>query len=142
MALEKRAQGTLSGLKQFILRGNVVDLAVGVVFGAAFSGLVNSIVKDLITPLIAAIFTQPDFSQIQFTIHGSKFMLGDFLNTFISFLILACVVYFFIVLPMNALVSRSRRAPPPDPTTKKCPECRSEIPLDAKRCMYCTQPVI
>lgn len=141
MQLEKRAHGALSGFKQFILRGNVVDLAVGVVFGAAFSGLVNSIVKDLVTPLIAAIFTQPDFSQIQFTIRGSKFMLGDFLNTFISFVILAFVVYFFIVLPMNALVARSRKEPPQDPTTKKCPECRSEIPLDATRCMHCTQVI-
>src|SRR4051812_39971473 len=88
MELEKSAHGALNGFKQFVLRGNVVDLAVGVVFGAAFSGLVNGIVKDLVTPLIAAIFTQPDFSQIQFTIRGSKFMLGDFLNTFISFLIL------------------------------------------------------
>src|ERR1700741_1512850 len=95
MAIEKKAQGALGGFKQFILRGNVVDLAVGVVFGAAFSGLINSIVKDLITPLIAAIFTQPDFSQIQFTIRGSHFMLGDFLNTFISFVILAPVAYFF-----------------------------------------------
>jgi large conductance mechanosensitive channel len=141
MELEKHAQGALSGFKQFILRGNVVDLAVGVVFGAAFSGLINSIVKDLITPLIGAVFTQPDFSQIQFTIRGSKFMLGDFLNNAISFLILALVVYFFIVLPMNALIARSRKGPPQDPTTKKCPECRSEIPLDAHRCMYCTQPV-
>jgi large conductance mechanosensitive channel len=141
MQLEKRAKDTLSGFKQFILRGNVVDLAVGVVFGAAFSGFINSIVKDLITPLIAAIFTQPDFSAMAFTIHGSKFMIGDFLNTFISFIILATVVYFFIVLPMNALIARSRKEPPQDPTTKKCPECRSEIPLDAKRCAFCTQPV-
>src|SRR4051812_19355218 len=105
MAFEKHAQGALSGFKQFILRGNVVDLAVGVVFGAAFSGLVNSLVKDLITPLIAAIFTQPDFSQLQFTVRGSKFMIGDFVNTFLSFVILATVIYFFIVLPMNALIS-------------------------------------
>jgi len=141
MELEKKAQGTLGGFKQFVLRGNVVDLAVGVVFGAAFSGLVNSIVKDLITPLIAAVFTQPDFSQIVFTINGSKFMLGDFLNVFISFIILAAVVYFFIVLPMNALIARSRKEPPPDPTTKKCPQCKSEIPIDASRCKYCTQAI-
>jgi large conductance mechanosensitive channel len=141
MELEKRAKGTLNGFKQFILRGNVVDLAVGVVFGAAFSGLVNSIVKDLITPLIAAVFKQPDFSSMQFTINGSKFMLGDFLNTFISFALLAVVIYFFIVLPMNALISRSRKEPPQDPTTKKCPECKSEVPLDAHRCAYCTQVI-
>ena len=139
MEFDKRAQGALAGFKQFILRGNVVDLAVGVVFGAAFSGLINAIVKDLVTPLIAAIFTQPDFSQIQFAIRGSKFMIGDFLNVFISFLILATVMYFFIVLPMNALIARSRKEPPPDPTTKKCPECKSEIPIDAHRCAHCTQ---
>jgi large conductance mechanosensitive channel len=141
MQLEKQAHGAFSGFRQFILRGNVVDLAVGVVFGAAFSGLVNSIVKDLVTPLIAAIFTQPDFSRIEFTIRGSHFMLGDFLNTAISFLILALVVYFFIVLPMNALISRSRKEPSPDPTTKKCPQCLSEIPIDARRCAHCTQPI-
>src|ERR1700675_1814991 len=104
MALQQQAKGALNGFKQFVLRGNVVDLAVGVVFGAAFSGLVNAIVKDLVTPLIAAVFTQPDFSQIQLILHGSKFMIGDFLNVFISFIILAFVVYFFIVLPMNALI--------------------------------------
>jgi len=139
MEIEKRAKGTLNGFKQFILRGNVVDLATAVVFGAAFSGLINSIVKDLVTPLIAAIFTQPDFSAIQFTINGSKFMVGDFLNSFISFIILAAVIYFFIVLPMNTLISRSRKEPSPDPTTKKCPQCKAEIPIDASRCMYCTQ---
>jgi len=138
MQIEKKAVSTFNGFKQFILRGNVVDLAVGVVFGAAFSGLVNSIVKDLFTPLIAAIFTQPDFSQLQFTIHGSKFAIGDFINTFLSFIVLAIVVYFFIVLPMNALIERSRRGPPADPTTKKCPECKSEIPIEATRCKFCT----
>lgn len=141
MQIEKNARGALNGFKQFILRGNVVDLAVGVVFGAAFSGLVNAIVKDLITPFIAAVFTQPDFSQIQFTLRGSKFMVGDFLNVFISFVLLTVVVYFFIVLPMNALVARSRKEPPPDPTTKKCPECLSEVPTEAKRCRYCAQPI-
>lgn len=139
--LEKRAGSALNGFKQFILRGNVIDLAVGVVFGAAFSGLVNAMVKDLITPLIAAMFMQPDFSQIQFSINGSKFMVGDFLNVFISFILLAVVVYFFIVLPMNTLVARARKEPPADPTTKKCPECKSEVPLDARRCAYCTQQI-
>ena len=141
MEIEKRAANTFNGFKQFILRGNVVDLAVGVVFGAAFSGLVNAIVKDLVTPLIGAIITAPDFSQVQFTVHGSKFMLGDFINVFISFILLALVVYFFIVLPMNALIERSRKAPPADPTTKKCPECKSEIPIDARRCAHCTQAI-
>lgn len=139
--IEKRAGSALNGFKQFILRGNVIDLAVGVVFGAAFSGLVNAMVKDLITPLIAAIFMQPDFSQIQFSINGSKFMIGDFLNVLISFVLLAAVVYFFIVLPMNTLVERSRKEPPADPTTKKCPECKSEVPVDARRCAFCTQEI-
>jgi len=138
MEIEKRAVSAFSGFKQFILRGNVVDLAVGVVFGAAFSGLVNAIVKDLFTPLIAAIFTQPDFSAIQVTVRGSKFAIGDFMNTFLSFILLAVVVYFFIVLPMNALIERSRKQPPADPTTKKCPECKSEIPIDATRCKFCS----
>ncbi len=141
MELEKKSQGALAGFKQFILRGNVVDLAVGVVFGASFSGLINSLVKDLITPLIAAIFTQPDFSQIQFVIRGSKFMVGDFLNVVISFFLIAFTAYFFIVIPVNALIARSRKEPPADPTTKKCPQCRSEVPLDATRCRFCTQPI-
>ncbi|MBI5470397.1 large conductance mechanosensitive channel protein MscL [Candidatus Kaiserbacteria bacterium] len=139
MDIRKNASDTFSGFKQFILRGNVVDLAVGVVFGAAFSGLINALVKDLVTPLIAAIFTQPDFSLIQFTIRGSHFAIGDFLNVFLSFLILAAVVYFLIVLPMNALVARSRRQPPVDPTEKKCPQCKGDIPIDATRCKFCTQ---
>lgn len=141
MELNKNAGSALNGFKQFILRGNVVDLAVGVVFGAAFSGLINAIVKDLITPLIAAIFTQPDFSQIQFTLNGSKFAIGDFLNVFISFIILATVVYFFIVLPMNTLIARSRKEPSADPTTKKCPQCKMEVPIDATRCAFCTQQI-
>ena len=140
--IEKRAGSALNGFKQFILRGNVVDLAVGIVIGAAFSGLVNAIVKDLITPLIAAIFTQPDFSQIQFMLNGSKFMVGDFLNVFISFIILAAVVYFFIVLPMNTLIAKAKKEPPADPTSKKCPECKSEVPIDARRCAFCTQPIV
>ena len=139
MEIQKNAKNTFNGFKQFILRGNVVDLAVGVVFGAAFSGLINAIVKDLVTPLIAAIFTQPDFSLIQFTIRGSKFAIGDFLNVFLSFIILAVVVYFLIVLPMNALVARSRKQPPADPTEKKCPQCKGDIPIDATRCKFCTQ---
>ena len=142
MEIHRRAGETFNGFKQFIMRGNAVDLAVGVVFGASFSGLINAIVKDLVTPLIAAIFTQPDFSLIQFTIRGSKFAIGDFLNVFLAFIILAAVVYFVIVLPMNALVARSRNQPPADPTTKKCPECKSEIPMDARRCKFCAQPVI
>ncbi len=126
------------GFKQFLLRGNVVDLAVGVVIGAAFGGVVSAFTKDLLTPLIAAVAGKPDFSAIQFTVNSSKFLLGDFVNAVISFLIVATAVYYFVVLPVNALISRSRKEPPADPTTKKCPECLSEIPIGAKRCACCT----
>ena len=132
----------LTGFKQFVLRGNVVDLAVGVVIGAAFGAVVAALVKDLLTPLIAAIVGKPDFSQLEFTVNGSKFAIGEFINAVVSFLLIAAAVYFFVVLPMNALVSRMRRGEaPPDPTTRKCPECLSEIPLAARRCAYCTSPV-
>jgi len=132
----------LSGFKQFILRGNVVDMAVGVVIGAAFASVVGAFTKDLLTPLIAAIVGKPDFSAITFTVNGSVFALGDFLNALISFLLVAVAVYFFVVTPINALVARMRRATTPaDPTTKKCPECQSEIPITARRCAHCAQPV-
>jgi large conductance mechanosensitive channel len=132
----------LSGFKQFILRGNVVDMAVGVVIGAAFATVVSALTKDLLTPLIAAIAGKPDFSAITFTIHNSKFMLGDFINAVIAFLLVAAAVYYFVVTPVNLLVARMHRsAAPADPTTKKCPECLSEIPIDARRCSHCTQPV-
>jgi large conductance mechanosensitive channel len=132
----------LSGFKQFILRGNVVDMAVGVVIGAAFASVVGAFTKDLLTPLIAAIVGKPDFSAITFTIHGSVFALGDFLNVLIAFLLVAAAVYFFVITPINALVARMRKAPAPaDPTTKKCPECQSEIPINARRCSHCAQPV-
>jgi len=132
----------LSGFKQFILRGNVIDMAVGVVIGAAFATVVAAFTKDLLTPLIAAIVGKPDFSAIAFTVNGSVFALGDFINAAISFLLIAAAVYFFVITPVNMLVGRMRKAPAPaDPTTKKCPECLSEIPLDAKRCSHCAQPV-
>ncbi|MBZ5707248.1 MAG: large conductance mechanosensitive channel protein MscL [Acidobacteriia bacterium] len=132
----------LSGFKQFILRGNVVDMAVGVVIGAAFAGVVGAFTKDLLTPFIAAIVGKPDFSAISFTINGSIFALGDFINALVSFLLVAAAVYFFVVTPINALVSRMRKAPAPaDPTTKKCPECKMEIPIDARRCAHCTSQV-
>jgi large conductance mechanosensitive channel len=126
------------GFKQFILRGNVVDLAVGVVMGAAFGTVVSSIVKDLLTPLIAAFVGKQDFSAFKFTIHGSDFLYGDMVNAVISFLLIAAAVYYLVVLPVNALISRAHKEPPADPTTKKCPECRSEIAIDAKRCAFCT----
>ncbi len=128
----------LKGFRQFILRGNVVDLAVGVVMGAAFGTVVTSVVKDLLTPFIAALVGKPDFSAIAVEVNGSKLMLGNFLNALISFLLIAAAVYFFIVLPVNAIISRARKQPPADPTTKKCPECLSEIPIEARRCAFCT----
>lgn len=133
----------LSGFKQFILRGNVIDMAVGVVVGAAFATVVSAFTKDLLTPLIAALVGKPDFSAINFAVHGSNFAIGDFINAAISFLLVAAAVYFFVVTPVNLLITRMRKAPAPaDPTTKKCPECLSEIPIDARRCAYCAQPVL
>jgi len=132
----------LTGFKQFILRGNVIDMAVGVVIGAAFATVVSAFTKDLLTPLLAALVGKPDFSAIKFTVNGSLFALGDFINALISFLLVAAAVYFFVVTPVNALLARMRRAPvPADPTTKKCSECLSEIPIDARRCAHCGQTV-
>lgn len=128
----------LKEFKQFLLRGNVVDLAVGVVIGAAFGTIVSSLVSDLLTPFIAAIAKVPDFSGLMFTINDSQFMYGHFINSLISFILVASAVFFFVVKPMNMLISRSRKEPPADPTTKKCPECLSEIPIEAKRCAFCT----
>lgn len=131
----------LKGFKQFILRGNVVDLAVGVVIGASFGTLVNSLVKDLLTPFISAIFKAPDFSGLSFTINGSSFMYGNFLNSVIAFLLVAVAVYFFVVTPINTLISKTRKEKPIDPTTKKCVFCMSEISIDAKRCPFCTSNI-
>lgn len=127
--------------KQFLLRGNVVDLAVGVVVGAAFGTVVSALVKDLLTPLIAAIAKVPDFSGLAFALNGSKFLYGDLINSLVSFLLVAAAIFFFVVKPMNMLIARSRKEPPVDPTTKKCPECLSEIPIAAKRCAHCGQIV-
>ncbi len=132
----------LNGFKQFVLRGNVIDLAVAVVMGAAFGAVVTALVKDLLTPLIAAIVGKPDFSAIAFTVNGSKFLIGDFINALVSFLLVAAAVYFFVVLPMNALMARIHRGEaPPDPTTKTCPECLSDVPIRARRCAFCTSPL-
>ena len=131
----------LKGFKDFLMRGNVVDLAVAVVMGGAFGAVVAALVKDLITPLIAAIFGKPDFSAIVFEINGSKFPIGDFINALVSFLMVATAIYFFVVLPVNTLMARIKRGEvPPDPTTKKCSECLSDIPIAAKRCAFCTSP--
>ena len=127
--------------KQFLLRGNVVDLAVAVVIGAVFGAVITALVADLLTPLIAAIFGKPDFSALTFTIHNSVFKYGDFLNALITFAIVALVIFFLVVRPVNALISRSRKEPSPDPTTRKCPECTSEISIDARRCPFCTSQV-
>jgi large conductance mechanosensitive channel len=129
----------MQGFKQFILRGNVLDLAVAVVMGAAFTAVVTALVKDVITPLIAAIAGKPDFSAIAVTVNGSKLLVGAFLNEVIAFLLLAASVYFLIVLPVNRWMARLNRGEtPPDPTTKKCPECLSEVAIAARRCAFCT----
>jgi large conductance mechanosensitive channel len=129
----------LKGFREFVLRGNVLDLAIAVVIGAAFSGVVTALVKDLITPLIGAMVGKPDFSAWVVTVNGSEFLIGDFLNAVIAFVLMAAAVYFFVVAPMNAWVARRRRGEaPPDPTTKKCPECLSEVPIAARRCAFCT----
>lgn len=132
----------LKGFKQFILRGNVVDMAVGVVIGAAFASVVSAFTADVLTPFLGAIVKAPNFSALNFKINTSTFKIGDFINALVSFLLAAAAVYFFVVTPINALVSHMRKAPAPaDPTTKKCPECLSEIPVDARRCAHCGQPV-
>ena len=131
----------MKGFKQFLLRGTVVDMAVGIVIGAAFGTVVTGFVKGLLTPFIAAIVKQPDFSALTFTINGSKFLYGDFINALVSFVIVASAVYFFVVLPMNTLMARIKKEPPVDPTTRKCPECLSEIPINARRCAFCSQVI-
>jgi large conductance mechanosensitive channel len=133
----------MKGFKQFMLRGNVVELAVAVVMGVAFTAVVTAFVKDLLTPLIAAIVGSPDFSAIVLDVNGSKLLIGDFLNALFAFLMIAIAVYFFVVLPVNALVARMRRGEAaPDPTTKKCPECLSEVAIAARRCAFCTSALV
>lgn len=131
----------MNDFKQFLLRGNVIDLAIAVVIGAAFGAVVTGLVQDLLTPLIAAVFGKQDFSALHFTIHNSTFLYGDFLNRVFSFVIIAAAVFFLVVVPINTLIARSRREPPADPTTKKCPECLSEVPLEARRCAFCTSAI-
>ena len=131
----------LQGFKQFLLRGNVVDLAVAVVLGGAFGAVVAAFVSDLLTPLIAALVGAPDFSAIVFTVNESQFLVGHFINVLLSFLLVAAAIYFFVVTPMNMMIERRNRgAESPDPTTKKCPECLSEVPIAARRCAFCSQP--
>jgi large conductance mechanosensitive channel len=134
-------QSAARDFKQFLLRGNVVDLAVGVVIGLAFGAVVTALVADLLTPLIAAIFGSHDFSGLTFTIHKSRFLYGSFLNALISFVTIAAAVFFLVVRPVNALMARRRTEPPVDATTRQCPECLSEIPIAARRCAFCTAVV-
>jgi len=130
------------GFMQFLLRGNVVDLAVAVVIGAASGSVITSFVRNIFSPLIAAIFGTPSkAADAFFVVNHSKIMYGEFLNAFVSFLLIAIVVYFFVITPTNKLVSSSHFKPPPDPSTRKCPQCLSEIPIGAKRCAYCTAEV-
>ena len=131
----------IKGFREFILRGNVIDLAVAVVIGVAFGAVITAFVTDILTPLIAAIFGQPSFKELTFTINGAKFLYGAFIDALISFLLIAAAIYFIVVLPMNKLAERRARGA--DPTTKACPECLSEIPHGAHKCAFCTseQPV-
>jgi large conductance mechanosensitive channel len=132
----------MSGFRQFILRGNVIDLAVAVVIGGAFGAVVAALVKDLLTPLIGAVAGAPDFSSLVITVNSSQFLIGDFINAAVSFLLVGAAVYYAIVVPVNAIKARRNRGEaPPDPTTKKCPECLSEVPVAARRCAFCTSPL-
>jgi large conductance mechanosensitive channel len=131
----------MNDFKQFLLRGNLVDMAVGVVIGLAFAAVITALVADLITPLIAAIGGQPNFSGLTFTIHKSRFLYGAFVNALIAFVVIAAVVFFLVVKPVNALMARRRTEPPVDATTRECPECLSEIPIAARRCAFCTAEV-
>ena len=132
----------LKEFKAFLLRGNVVDLAVGVVIGAAFGSVVSALVSDILTPFIAAIAKVPDFSGLSLSLNGSKILYGHFFNTLISFILVAATIFFFVVKPMQALITRTQKQSSPTPTTKRCAECCSEIPLAAKRCAFCGEVVV
>lgn len=131
--------GLLNDFKKFLFRGNVVDLAVAVVIGTAFAALVKALVADLLTPIIALIFGKPNFENLSFTINGSHFLYGDFLNALITFLSIAAAVFFFVVEPVNRLMERRTKE---DPDTKECPECTSAIPVGARRCPLCTTQLV
>jgi len=131
----------LKEFREFILRGNLVDLAVAVVIGTAFTAVVNSLVKSMITPLIAAIGGEPNFSDLTFTVNGSVFRYGEFINALLTFLIVAAVLFFLVIKPVNALLARMRTEPPVAEETRDCPECLSQIPNTARRCAYCTTEV-
>jgi large conductance mechanosensitive channel len=131
----------MSGFKKFIMRGNVIDLAVAVVIGAAFTNIINALVKDIITPIIGIFGGLPDFSAWSFTINNSKFMIGDFINAVIAFLVMAVIVYFVIVLPVEALLEKTKGQPPAPETVRDCPYCLSKIPKKASKCAFCTADV-
>jgi large conductance mechanosensitive channel len=131
----------IKGFGRFLMRGNVIDLAVAVVIGAAFGAVVTALVKDLLTPLIAAAFGKPDFSTLAFTLNGSRFAIGDFTNAVISFVLVAAAVYFFVVAPLNAVTERFKKSDAEPVAMRECPECLSDIPAAAKRCKYCTSIV-
>ncbi len=131
----------LKDFREFILRGNLVELAVAVVIGTAFGAVVAALVKDIVTPIIGAFGGQPDFAGLTFTINGSKFLYGDFINALLAFLIIAAVVFFFVIKPVNALMARYKPETPVDVVTRTCPECLSDIPVAATRCAFCTTPV-
>jgi len=128
--------------KKFLLRGNVVDLAVGIVIGVAFTAVVSSLVADIITPLIAAVIGEPDFSALSFTINESEILYGNFINALLAFLVVATAIFYVVVMPMNRLVTRFKEQPQtPEPTTRKCPRCWSEIARQASRCPQCTADI-
>ena len=131
----------MKDFKEFLLRGNLVDMAVGIVIGIAFAAVVTALVADLVTPLIAAIGGKPDFSTLSFTINKSHFLYGAFINAVITFVVIAAVVYYLVVKPVNALMARRKTEPPVDTTTRECPHCLSQIPIGARRCAFCTQEV-
>ena len=131
----------MKDFKEFLLRGNLVDVAVWFVIGVAFAAVVTALVADLITPLIAAIGGNPDFSSLSFTIHKSHFLYGHFINALITFLLIAAVLFFLVVKPVNALLARRKTEVPVDEQTRQCPECMSEIPMLARRCAFCTAEV-
>ncbi len=130
----------LKDFKTFLLRGNVVDLAVAVVIGAAFGALVTALVADLITPIIAAILGKPNFSGLTFSINGSRFLYGSFLNALIAFVSIAAAVFFFVVQPVNALMRRRKTSPDVESETRPCTECLSDIPRQARKCAFCASP--
>lgn len=134
-------KNVLEGFKSFILKGNAVDLAVGVVIGASFGAVVNALVKGLLTPLIGAIAKVPDFSGLYFTINGSQFLYGELVNAIIAFILVSASIYFFVIVPMNMLLEKMPKKPAGNPITKKCKECMSDIPMEAKRCAHCAQIV-